>query len=119
MKVAVLGGGAWGTALALTSLRGGNATTFWMRDADAVRAVNERHENPGYLPGMNSGAFNLGAGLSFAVLFAASTLFTDLAGARAGYMGGIATGAVILVLAFGASLLIPKPADLNIQKEAN
>jgi MFS family permease len=76
-------------------------------------------DNPGYLPGMNSGAFNLGAGLSFAVLFAASTLFTDLAGARAGYMGGIATGAVILVLAFGASLLIPKPADLNIQKEAN
>ncbi|MCR5857028.1 NAD(P)H-dependent glycerol-3-phosphate dehydrogenase [Mesorhizobium sp. J428] len=52
MKVAVLGGGAWGTALALTSLRGGNATTFWMRDADAVRALNERHENPGYLPGI-------------------------------------------------------------------
>lgn len=52
MKVAVLGGGAWGTALALTSLRGGNQTTFWMRDADAVRAVNERHENPGYLPGI-------------------------------------------------------------------
>jgi len=52
MKVAVLGGGAWGTALALTSLRGGNATTLWMRDADAVRAVNDRHENPGYLPGI-------------------------------------------------------------------
>lgn len=52
MKVAVLGGGAWGTALALTSLRGGNQTTFWMRDPEAVRAVNERHENPGYLPGI-------------------------------------------------------------------
>ena len=75
-------------------------------------------DNPGYLPGMNSGAFNLGAGLSFAVLFAASTLFTDVAGARAGYMGGIATGAVILVLAFLSSLLIPKPAELDA-KEAN
>ena len=27
-------------------------------------------DNPGYLPGMNAGAFNLGAGLSFAVLYA-------------------------------------------------
>lgn len=73
-------------------------------------------DNPGYLPGMNSGAFNLGAGLSFAVLFAASTLITDLAGPRAGYMGGIATGAVILVLAFLSSLLIPKLADVNTMK---
>ncbi len=52
MKVAVLGGGAWGTALALTSLRGGNGTSFWMRDAETVRAVNEGHENPAYLPGI-------------------------------------------------------------------
>ena len=70
-------------------------------------------DNPGYLPGMNSGAFNLGAGLSFAVLFAASTIVTDMAGPRAGYMGGIATGAVIVVLALLASLLIPKPAEVH------
>lgn len=68
-------------------------------------------DNPGYLPGMNSGAFNLGAGLSFAVLFAASTLFTETLGPRAGYIGGIATGAIVLVLAFLTSTLIPKPAD--------
>ncbi|SHJ49813.1 Major Facilitator Superfamily protein [Tessaracoccus bendigoensis DSM 12906] len=73
-------------------------------------------DNPGYLPGMNSGAFNLGAGLSFAVLFAASTLITEMSGPRAGYMGGIATGAVILVLAFLASFLIPKPADLDTKQ---
>jgi len=52
MSVAVLGGGAWGTALAQTSLRGGNRTTFWMRDAETARAINERHENPAYLPGI-------------------------------------------------------------------
>lgn len=52
MKVAVLGGGAWGTALALTALRGGNETSFWMRDAETVRAINERRENPSYLPGI-------------------------------------------------------------------
>lgn len=70
-------------------------------------------DNPGYLPGMNSGAFNLGAGLSFAVLFAAATIFTDMIGPRAGYMGGIATGAVILVLALLASMLIPKPEEVH------
>lgn len=74
-------------------------------------------DNPGYLPGMNSGAFNLGAGLSFAVLFAAATVFTDIGGPLAGYVGGIATGAVILLLAFFASLLIPKPADVHTTKE--
>lgn len=73
-------------------------------------------DNPGYLPGMNSGAFNLGAGLSFAALFAAATLFTDMAGPRAGYVGGIATGAVILMLAFLASLLIPKPAAEKVEE---
>ncbi len=76
-------------------------------------------DNPGYLPGMNSGAFNLGAGLSFAVLFAASTLLTDTSGARAGYLGGIATGAVILVLAFLSSLLIPKPEEIHNEKEVS
>ncbi len=75
-------------------------------------------DNPGYLPGMNSGAFNLGAGLSFAVLFAASTLIGQSGGTQAGYLGGIATGAVILVLAFLASLLIPKPEDVHAKKEA-
>lgn len=77
-------------------------------------------DNPGYLPGMNSGAFNLGAGLSFAVLFAASTILTDTAGPQAGYIGGIATGAVIVVLALLASFLIPKPAEAHASdKEGN
>ena len=75
-------------------------------------------DNPGYLPGMNAGAFNLGAGLSFAVLFAASTLVTDASGAAAGYMGGIGTGAVILLLAFLASFLIPKPSDVSASQPA-
>lgn len=75
-------------------------------------------DNPGYLPGMNAGAFNLGAGLSFAVLFAASTLVTDASGAAAGYMGGIGTGAVILVLALLASFLIPRPSDVSASEPA-
>lgn len=32
-------------------------------------------DNPGYLPGMNAGAFNLGAGLSFAIIYAVMGVF--------------------------------------------
>lgn len=49
-KIAVLGGGAWGTALALTAARAGNDAHLWARDAETVAAINERRENPHYLP---------------------------------------------------------------------
>ncbi|WP_307859416.1 uridine transporter UriT [Arthrobacter sunyaminii] len=68
-------------------------------------------ENPGFLPGLNAGAFNLGAGLSFAVIYAAKTATTAADGSGTeGYYGGIIAGLVILVLALAASFLIPKPA---------
>jgi glycerol-3-phosphate dehydrogenase (NAD(P)+) len=51
-KIAVLGGGAWGTALATTALRAGHGCTLWARDAEAVAAINQRHQNPRYLPGI-------------------------------------------------------------------
>lgn len=51
-RIAVLGGGAWGTALAQTMLRAGHEVGFWMRDAEAAHAVNETHANPAYLPGL-------------------------------------------------------------------
>ncbi|MBX9465209.1 MAG: NAD(P)-dependent glycerol-3-phosphate dehydrogenase [Aquamicrobium sp.] len=49
-KIAVLGGGAWGTALAATMVRAGNATALWARDAEIVASLNQRRENPRYLP---------------------------------------------------------------------
>jgi len=36
--VAVLGAGAWGTALALASLRAGRQTTLWVREDDVLDA---------------------------------------------------------------------------------
>lgn len=51
-KVTVVGGGAWGTALALTAARAGHETRLWARDAETVRAIVERRENPRYLPGI-------------------------------------------------------------------
>lgn len=50
--IAVLGGGAWGTALAVTMLRAGHSSTLWARDAEIVEAVALRRENPRYLPGI-------------------------------------------------------------------
>jgi len=50
-RVAVLGGGAWGTALALAMLRAGHDVRLFARDAEAVVAI-ARGENPRYLPGI-------------------------------------------------------------------
>lgn len=51
-RIAVLGGGAWGTALALSMLRAGHDVSLWARDAETVEAINTRRENPRYLPGI-------------------------------------------------------------------
>jgi len=51
-RVAVLGAGSWGTALAALITRHGISTTLWGRDAAVVDAINRVHENPRYLPGI-------------------------------------------------------------------
>jgi glycerol-3-phosphate dehydrogenase (NAD(P)+) len=50
--IGVLGGGAWGTALALVAARAGRRVTLWAREAETVAAINQRRENPKYLPGV-------------------------------------------------------------------
>ncbi|MDQ6437785.1 NAD(P)H-dependent glycerol-3-phosphate dehydrogenase [Mesorhizobium sp. LHD-90] len=50
-RIAVLGGGAWGTALALTALRAGNDVALWAREAQAAQAIAQG-QNPRYLPEM-------------------------------------------------------------------
>ncbi|PAT09971.1 MFS transporter [Corynebacterium hadale] len=65
--------------------------------------------NQGYLPGLNAGAFNLGAGISFTVIFAVVTSFADNGG---GYRAGMIAGLVLLIAAFCTSFLIPRPQDL-------
>ncbi len=51
-QVTVLGGGAWGTALALAMLRAGHAVSLWARDADSVAAI-AKGQNPRYLPNIS------------------------------------------------------------------
>ena len=51
-KIAVLGAGAWGTALALTQVRAARKTMLWGRSAETVNAINKTLQNPDYLPGI-------------------------------------------------------------------
>ncbi|MBP0437566.1 NAD(P)H-dependent glycerol-3-phosphate dehydrogenase [Tianweitania sediminis] len=52
-RTVVLGGGAWGTALANTFAAAGRETLLWARDAATIEAINSRGENPRYLPGIS------------------------------------------------------------------
>lgn len=49
-RLAIIGGGAWGTALAIVARRAGSNVMVWARNNDVVAAINERHENPIFLP---------------------------------------------------------------------
>lgn len=50
-RVGVIGGGAWGTALAQVAAAKGHETLIWAREPEVVASINERHENVVYLPG--------------------------------------------------------------------
>lgn len=47
----VIGGGAWGTALAST-LAATGPVTLWAREAEVVAAINQTGANPAFLPGI-------------------------------------------------------------------
>lgn len=51
MKVAVIGAGSWGTALAQQLGGNGHDVSLWARKQEVVDSVNERHVNPRYLSG--------------------------------------------------------------------
>jgi len=49
--ISVLGGGAWGTALALTAARAGRAVTLWEHDAGSAEHLETKRESR-FLPGV-------------------------------------------------------------------
>jgi glycerol-3-phosphate dehydrogenase (NAD(P)+) len=51
MKIAVLGAGAWGTALARAAAQG-HETLLWARDPEQARALREQRCNRRYLDGI-------------------------------------------------------------------
>ena len=45
-RIAVVGAGAWGTALALTARRAGRQVRIWAREEAVAAALDHRGENP-------------------------------------------------------------------------
>ena len=51
-RIAILGSGAWGTAIALSlHRRGGHQVTLWAHSPEAAREIADAHENTLFLPG--------------------------------------------------------------------
>lgn len=70
--IGVIGGGAWGTALAQVMASGGCDVRLWAREPEVIAAVNAGEGNPAFLPG-----------LPLSPLIRATADLADLAEARA------------------------------------
>jgi glycerol-3-phosphate dehydrogenase (NAD(P)+) len=51
-RICVVGGGAWGTALASVARHAGRDVSLWCRSAEVAEAIRDRAENPRYLKGI-------------------------------------------------------------------
>lgn len=51
-RIAILGAGSWGTALAVHCARAGHEVALWGRDAALMDDIARTRENAGYLPGI-------------------------------------------------------------------
>lgn len=51
-SIGVLGGGAWGTALAQVVARAGHRAVLWAREPEVAEAIASTHANPAFLPGV-------------------------------------------------------------------
>jgi glycerol-3-phosphate dehydrogenase (NAD(P)+) len=51
-RFAVIGAGAWGTALALVATRAGRHAILWAREREVVESIIQRGENAAFLPGV-------------------------------------------------------------------
>ena len=105
-KIAILGGGAWGTALALNSARAGNDAQLWARDLKTADAINQRQENPEYLPGIKfdariSASADAAAAMSGAALALAAIPAQSLRGALGELAGHIPAGLPVVLCAKG------------------
>lgn len=48
-RIAIIGAGSWGTALAVVAARAGHDVCLWSRNAEIVASINERRSNSRYL----------------------------------------------------------------------
>ncbi len=75
MNVTILGGGAWGTALAIAAAQR-HDVLLWVRDAQQAQAMQATRDNARYLPGATlPDALSIGAVLSHALAHGQAGLF--------------------------------------------
>ena len=51
-RFAIIGAGAWGTALAIVLRRARRQVSIWARTPAVAATINREHANPLYLPGV-------------------------------------------------------------------
>ncbi len=51
-KIAVLGAGSWGTALAMVLSENGHHVNIWGNMPERIEEINQKHTNEHYLPGV-------------------------------------------------------------------
>ncbi len=96
-RIAVLGAGAWGTALAAVAAHAGRQVTLWGRDADAMAAIAGAKENARYLPGVTLPAMTATADLAQAVKADAILLVVPAQTVR-GFVSALPRAGIPLVL---------------------
>ena len=88
-RVAVVGGGAWGTALANAAAAAGRDVVLWLRDAEAASCLEQTRENPRYLPGVRLNARVRATGVSADLDGAGTVLMVTPAQTMRGVLGAL------------------------------
>jgi glycerol-3-phosphate dehydrogenase (NAD(P)+) len=73
MRIAVVGAGGWGTALAMLLVSTGHQVRLWVRRAALYEQLKAKRENPSYLPGVT-----LPEALTYTTSLAEATADTEL-----------------------------------------
>lgn len=106
MRVAVVGGGAWGTALGHVLAANGHAVRLWAREPEVATAINERHENRIFLAGASldhrlSASTHLGSALESAEIIVYAVPSAHLREVATAGAAQVKKGAVIAVATKG------------------